>query len=241
MQAARPRPLRRLSEAATANDNDLAPIRRIDELFTACRSWLTADGAMLRRGHAINRKRVQRLMRRMALRRWAEAADDETGAGHKIFPYLLRGLAIERPNQVWQPISPMCRSARLPLPRCGDRLGEPAVLAGGCRTRWTYHSACRPRGALARFGKPEIFNTDQVASSRALPSPARWLRGHQDLHGRARPLDGQRVHRAAVAVAQIRDIYLKGYADAARRAPDRRVGCLLQRRARTRRSPIGRR
>ncbi|MFK4532126.1 transposase InsO family protein [Bradyrhizobium ottawaense] len=59
--------------------------------------------------------------------------------------------------------------------------------------------------ALARFGRPEIFNTDQGS-----PIHQRRLHRHagrhrrQDLDGRSRALDGQRVHRAAVALAPIR-------------------------------------
>src|SRR5688500_13174456 len=53
-------------------------------------------------GHPINRKRAQRLMRRMgiaALR--PKPRTTKPAPGHKIFPYLLRDIAIDRPNQVW--------------------------------------------------------------------------------------------------------------------------------------------
>ncbi len=81
-----------------ANDNDLAPMRRIDELFTA---WPFLGSrrmaAMLREGYAVNRKRVQRLMRRMgiaALGPWFDkltmrAANDEGGAGPQDIPLSL--------------------------------------------------------------------------------------------------------------------------------------------------------
>src|SRR5258708_10176621 len=87
-----------------ANDNDLAVMRRLDELFTAW-PFLGARrlAALLRAdGHAINRKRVQRLMRRMGLAALGpKPRTTRPAPGHKIFPYLLRGLAIDRPNQVW--------------------------------------------------------------------------------------------------------------------------------------------
>lgn len=59
--------------------------------------------------------------------------------------------------------------------------------------------------ALARCGRPKIFNTDQgqPIHQRGLHRRARKC-GHRDLDGRARPLDGQRLHRAAVAFAEIR-------------------------------------
>jgi putative transposase len=87
-----------------ANDDDLALMRRIDELFTA---WPFLGSrrmaAMLRaEGHAINRKHVQRLMRRMGLAALGpKPRTTKPTPGHRIFPYLLRNLAIDRPNQVW--------------------------------------------------------------------------------------------------------------------------------------------
>ena len=84
-----------------ANDNDVALIRRIDELFTA---WPFLGSrrmtAMLRAaGEMVNRKRVQRLMCRMGIA--ALGPKPNTTKPHKIYPYLLRNLAIERPNHVW--------------------------------------------------------------------------------------------------------------------------------------------
>ncbi len=87
-----------------ANDDDLALTRRIDELFTA---WPFLGSrrmaAMLRaEGHAINRKHVQRLMRRMGIAALGpKPRTTKAAPGHRIFPYLLRNLAIDRPNQVW--------------------------------------------------------------------------------------------------------------------------------------------
>ena len=79
-------------------------MRRIDELFTA---WPFLGSrrmmALLRaEGHSVNRKRVQRLMRRMGIAALGpKPRTTKPAPGHKIFPYLLRGLAIERPNHVW--------------------------------------------------------------------------------------------------------------------------------------------
>src|SRR5512145_2446638 len=87
-----------------ANDNDLVLKRRIDELFTA---WPFLGSrrmtAMLRaEGYAINRKRVRRLMRRMGIAALGpKPRTSKPAPGHKIYPYLLRDLAVDRPNQVW--------------------------------------------------------------------------------------------------------------------------------------------
>jgi putative transposase len=87
-----------------ANDNDLALMRRIDELFTA---WPFLGSrrmtAMLKaKGLEVNRKRVQRLMRKMDIAALGPKPNRTKPAlGHKIYPYLLRNMTIERPNQVW--------------------------------------------------------------------------------------------------------------------------------------------
>src|ERR1700748_993648 len=87
-----------------ANDNDVELMRRIDQLFTA---WPFLGSrrmmAMLNgEGCHINRKRVQRLMRRMGIAALGpKPRTTKLAPGHKIFPYLLRNLVIERPNHVW--------------------------------------------------------------------------------------------------------------------------------------------
>ena len=87
-----------------ANDDDVLMMRLIDELFTA---WPFLGSrrlaVMLReKGYSINRKRVQRLMRKMGIAALGpKPRTTKPAPGHKIFPYLLRDLEIGRPNQVW--------------------------------------------------------------------------------------------------------------------------------------------
>ena len=89
---------------AANDDADLALMRRIDELFTkrpfyGSRRMTLALG---KEGHDINRKRVQRLMRQMGIVALGPKPNTSKPApGHTVFPYLLRDLAIDRPNQVW--------------------------------------------------------------------------------------------------------------------------------------------
>ena len=98
-----------------ANDNDLGLMRRIDGLFTAwpflgsrrMTEMLKAEGL------GVNRKRVQRLMRQMGIAALGPKPNTSKPApGHKIFPYLLRNLKIERPNHVWA-----CDITYLPIGR----------------------------------------------------------------------------------------------------------------------------
>src|ERR1700722_18743639 len=84
--------------------DDLAVMRRMDELYLASPFYGSRRMvAVLRReGVVINRKRVQRLMRVMGLEAIYQKPNISQGhADHKVYPYLLRGLMIDRPNQVW--------------------------------------------------------------------------------------------------------------------------------------------
>jgi transposase InsO family protein len=89
---------------AAHGDDDLALMRRIDELFLA-HPFLGSRRIALMLGEdgcAFNRKRIQRLMRRMGIAALGpKPRTSKPATGHKIYPYLLRGLRIDRPNQVW--------------------------------------------------------------------------------------------------------------------------------------------
>ena len=87
-----------------ANDDDLVLMRRIDALFLA---WPFLGSrrmaAMLRaEGLEVNRKRVRRLMRLMGIAALGpKPRTTKPAPGHRIFPYLVRELVIERPNRLW--------------------------------------------------------------------------------------------------------------------------------------------
>ena len=87
-----------------ANDNDLEAMRRIDALFTA-RPFFGARRiakTLNRDGFPIDRKRVGRLMRKMGIEALGpKPRTTKPAPGHKIYPYLLRDLKIERPGHVW--------------------------------------------------------------------------------------------------------------------------------------------
>jgi putative transposase len=149
-----------------ANDNDLGLMRRIDELFTA---WPFLGSrrmaAMLRAdGHPINRKRMQRLMRKMGIAALGpKPRTTQRAPGHKIFPYLLRGLTIDRPNQVWA-----ADITYIPIGRGFLYLVAVIDWASRAVLAWRLSNTMEAsfcvaalEEALARFGRPEIFNTDQ--------------------------------------------------------------------------------
>src|SRR5262249_59953118 len=89
-------------EPAGETPEDLRLMRLIDEQYTACpfygsrrmTAWLTQQGEL------VNRKRVQRLMRLMGLEAiYPRPPLSAAGKGHRIYPYLLRGVRIEHPGQ----------------------------------------------------------------------------------------------------------------------------------------------
>ena len=145
---------------------DLAIMRRIDELHL---NYPFAGSRMLRdllrgEGIAVGRERVTMMMRRMGIEAiYRRPHTSKPADGHKVYPYLLRGVTIERPNQVWAmdiTYIPMARgfvyltavidwftrrvlawrvSISMDVDFCLDAVDE----------------------ALTRYGRPEIFNTDQ--------------------------------------------------------------------------------
>jgi putative transposase len=92
------------SLALKADDEELVLFHFIDDEYT--RHPFYGSRRMVvylsRQGISVNRKRVQRLMRKMGLTGMAPGPNTSKGhPEHKVYPYLLRGVAVKRPNQVW--------------------------------------------------------------------------------------------------------------------------------------------
>jgi len=86
-----------------ADTNDLLLCRLIDEQYTRRPFYGSRKMVVYLKthGHEVNRKRVQRLMRRIGLAAMAPGPNtSRPQPGHKVYPYLLRGLEVFRPNQV---------------------------------------------------------------------------------------------------------------------------------------------
>jgi len=86
------------------DETDLLLYRLIDEEYTRCPFYGSRRMVVFlkRKGFDINRKRVQRLMRCMGLAGMAPGPNiSRPHPQNKVYPYLLRGLAVTRPNQVW--------------------------------------------------------------------------------------------------------------------------------------------
>ena len=218
-----------------ANDDDLALMRRIDELFTA---WPFLGSrrmaAMLRaEGCAVNRKRVQRLMRRMGIAALGpKPRTTKPAPGHKIFPYLLRDLAIDRPNQVWAADITYIPIGRgfLYLVAVIDWASRAVLAWRLSNTMDVSFCVAALEEALARFGRPEIFNTDQGSqfTSAAFTGTLAAAGIRISMDGRGRWMDNVFIERLWRSL-KYEDIYLKGYADGREaRAGIARVDRLLQ-------------
>ena len=145
---------------------DLAIMRRMDELhldFPFAGSRMLRD-LLNREGIEVGRRHVATLMKRMgiaALYRKPNTSKPEPG--HKIYPYLLRGVTVDRPDQVWAmdfTYMPMARGF-IYLAAVVDWYSR-RVLAW--RLSITMEAAFCVEAleeALARHGKPDVFNTDQ--------------------------------------------------------------------------------
>ena len=117
-----------------------------------------------REGHAVNRKRIGRLMQLMGLSViYQRPNTSKPHPQHKVYPYLLRGLTIERPNQVWcADISYIpLRRGFLYLVAIMDWASRKVLSWRLSNTLDADFCVAALEDALARFGKPEIFNTDQ--------------------------------------------------------------------------------
>jgi putative transposase len=209
----------RPSPAAANDDDDPTLMRRIDGLFT---TWPFLGSrrmtAMLRtEGHAVNRKRVQRLMRRIGIAALGpKPRTTKPAPGHKIFPYLLRGLAIERPNQVWCADITYIPIGRgfLYLVAIMDWASRAVLVWRLSNTMDVSFCLHALEEALARFGTPEIFNTDQGSqfTSSAFTGMLTAAGIRISMDGRGRWMDNVFIERLWRSLKH-EDIYLKGYAD----------------------------
>ncbi len=119
-----------------------------------------------RKGHLINRKRVQRLMRTMGIQAvYPRPRTSIPGDGHKVYPYLLKGLKIDRPNQVWATDISYVPLARgfMYLVAIIDWYSRKVLSWRVSNTMDTDFCIDALEEALQRHGTPEIFNTDQGA------------------------------------------------------------------------------
>ncbi len=208
---------------------NLALMLRIDKLFTdrpemgvrRMHQELTTEAEPL------NIKRIRRLMRFMGLEAVGPKPNlSKPQPGHTIYPYLLRGVSIERVNQVWSTDITYVPMASGFLYLC--RTGGPAVIDWYSRfiLSWRLSNTlladfCRSAGAvdalqeaLTKWGKPEIFNTDQGSqfTSQVFLSPLINNEIKISMDGKGRALDNIFMERFWRTI-KYEHLYLRAYSD----------------------------
>jgi putative transposase len=151
---------------AEIKDNDLELMKLIDMQYTKypfygkrrMTEWLVKEG------HKVNRKHIRRLMRLMGLEGLAPKPNtSKPRKEHKKYPYLLKGLKIDRPNQVWSTditYLPM-RKGFVYLTAVIDWYSRLVLSWRISNTLDSDFCVDALNDALRLYGKPEIFNTDQ--------------------------------------------------------------------------------
>lgn len=166
-------------------------------------------------GHRINRKRVQRLMGRLGLAGMAPGPNtSRLHPQHKVYPYLLRGVAVTRPNQVWSTDITYLRLRHgfVYLVAVIDWYSRKVLAWRLSNTLDSRFCVDCLRQALQIYGTPDIFNTDQGCQFTADIFTG-VLKTHGiaiSMDGRGRALDNIFVERLWRSVKH-EDVYLKGY------------------------------
>ena len=196
---------------------DLAVMRRIDELHL---DYPFAGNRMLRdllraEGIGIGRQHVATLMRRMGIEAiYRRPNTSKPAPGHKIYPYLLRSVAVERPNQVWAmdiTYIPMARGF-VYLAAVVDWFSRRVLAWRLSITMEVEFCLEAVEEALVRHGKPEIFNTDQGSQFTSADFTGLLLK-----HAIAISMDGKGSWRDNVFVERLwrsikyEEVYLRAY------------------------------
>lgn len=145
---------------------ELDLLKRLDEIFTENPMYGSRRmQAMLKRdGILVGRRRIRRLMKKLGL--WAITPNPNTSRPHpehKIYPYLLRGLVIDRPNQVWATditYIPM-QKGFMYLVAILDWATRRVLAWRLSNTLTADFCVAALNEAILRYGKPEVFNSDQ--------------------------------------------------------------------------------
>ena len=205
----------------------LTLMRRVDEIHTAHITWGSRKirDALRLEGYTINRKRVQGLMRRLGLRVvFPQASHQRLPAGHEVYPYLLRGVAIARANQVWSIDLTYIRLADgfVYLTAIIDWYSR-KIVAWDLSLTMDKSSAIEVLGrAMRRYGTPEIFNSDQGVqfTSPAFLQPLKDAGVKISMDGKGRALDNVFIERFWRTL-KYDEVYLNDY-----ESPAEARGCI---------------
>jgi len=202
---------------APASDDDLRLMRRIDEQYleTPFYGSRRMVAVLRREGYAVNRKRVRRLMRLMGIEAiYQKPNTSQRHPDHKVYPYLLRGLVIDRPNQVWCAditYIPMAKGF-VYLVAVMDWFSRRVLawrLSIGMETAFCVEAL---QEAIDRYGAPELFNTDQGVqfTSAAFLAELESKGVRISMDGKGRFLDNIFIERLWRSL-KYEDIFIRAY------------------------------
>ena len=200
------------------SQRDMAVMKLIDQQYLTTpfygsrrmRVWLG------RQGHSTNRKRVRRLMRTMGLQAiYRRPRTSKPGPGHKVYPYLLGGMEITRPNQVWA-----ADITYIPMAKGFLYLVAIMDWHSRCVLAWRLSNTLDAdfcvqalEEALGK-GRPEVFNTDQGSQF-----TSEGFTGLLERHGVRISMDGKGRYSDNIFVERLwrtvkyEEVYLKAYTD----------------------------
>jgi len=195
---------------------NLALMRQIDAIYLEDPSYGSRSIAALlaNSGWRVNRKRVQRLMRLMNIAAIApKRTTSKPAPGHRVFPYLLRNVAITHPDQVWSTditYVPL-RSGFVYLTAVMDWYSR-YVLSWRLSARLEGSFCLEALDAALKHGQPEVFNTDQGTQFTSAAFVNRLLDRSVavSMDGRGRALDNVFIERLWRSV-KYQEIYLRDY------------------------------
>ena len=203
-------------EPTPINPQDLKLMNVIDEEFTKrpCLGSRQMKWRLWDRGFKVGRKRVRRLMRDMGLEGVVPTKNtSKRNPLHKVYPYLLRGVEINRVNQVWSMDITYIRLGRgfVYLAAVVDWHSR-YVIAWRLSNTLTADFCVECLEDALQYGKPEIFNTDQGCqfTSEAFVQTLLKAGITISMDGRGRALDNIFVERLWRTV-KYEDVYIKGY------------------------------
>jgi putative transposase len=210
---------------------DLEVMRRLDRLhleFPFAGSRMLR-GLLVAEGCKIGRRHVKTLMRRMGIEAlYRRPRTTKPEPGHKIYPYLLRGIEITQPNQVWAmdiTYIPMARGF-VYLTVVLDWFSRRVLSWRLSITMEAAFCVEALEDALARHGKPEIFNTDQGSQFTGAAFTGVLIK-----YGIAISMDGKGAWRDNVFVERLwrsvkyEEVYLKAYGNVSEARTS--IGCYL--------------
>lgn len=203
-------------EPVPETGENLEVMRLIDEQYLKAPFWGSRNMTTFLQGQGltINRKRTQRLMRKMGLEGLAPGpATSRPATQHRVYPYLLKGIVIDRPNQVWSSditFIPM-RHGYLYLTAVMDWYSR-YVLSWKLSNSLDVDFCVEALEEALSHGQPEIFNTDQGAqfTSRVFVDRLKSSAIEISMDGRGRALDNVFIERLWRSV-KYEEIYLKRY------------------------------